>query len=208
MVCCVSSRELKPFLILYTLVGSNLDKLVQSKEERIKKIREWQKNHDDHIKKIKKIYNKEYWKKNKIKETERKKEYNLKPEVKKLKKEYRQKNIELHRAYSRKSYYNNLDTARKYKKNNLEMNLKHSIDHLKKYAIPFKLPYIEYAYTLLGWSKSVRKINGDRCAICGSTHGLNSHHIFFKKDMPELSLNVNNGIPLCKIHHLEVHRLN
>lgn len=98
--------------------------------------------------------------------------------------------------------------TKKWQKNNPEKILNAKIRQLKKYAISFKMPHKKYKYALIDWSKSIRKINGNHCAICGSNHKLNSHHIFYKKDYPELSLNTNNGIPLCKTHHLEVHRLN
>jgi 5-methylcytosine-specific restriction endonuclease McrA len=34
------------------------------------------------------------------------------------------------------------------------------------------------------------------------------YHIFPKSKYPELALNLNNGIALCKEHHYEFHKLN
>ncbi len=99
-------------------------------------------------------------------------------------------------------------TSKVWQQNNPEKVLQNSIRYLTKLGLEFKLPHQPYLNALMSWTKSVRKLYGNHCAICGSTHGLNSHHIFPKSIHPLLSLNPNNGIPLCKEHHLEVHRLN
>jgi predicted restriction endonuclease len=116
-------------------------------------------------------------------------------------------------AIQRKKYY--IDNKEKFKIYQKEYYQKHpekfhesSLRQLKKCALPFRLSINQYRYGLMSWTKTVRKLLGDYCAICGSTDMLNSHHIFPKSLFPELSLNINNGIPLCKEHHLEVHRLN
>ena len=103
---------------------------------------------------------------------------------------------------------NNQEKTKEYRKNNPEIDLKSSIKQLSTIGIIFKMSYMEYRYGLMSWTKTVRKLYGNQCAICGSTHKLNSHHIFPKAVYPLLSLNKHNGIPLCKEHHLEVHRLN
>jgi 5-methylcytosine-specific restriction endonuclease McrA len=95
-----------------------------------------------------------------------------------------------------------------YYQTNPEKYLESNKKALIKLGLEFKLPYLKYMYALYSWSKAVRHILGESCSICKSTDGLNSHHIFPKAKYPLLSLNVNNGIPLCKEHHLEVHRLN
>ena len=57
---------------------------------------------------------------------------------------------------------------------------------------------------LLSWSKSVRKRDNNICQNCGEI-AVNSHHIIHKKNYPQLMLNINNGISLCKKCHNECH---
>lgn len=124
-----------------------------------------------------------------------------KPEIKKKNAKYNKKHHE-----ENQEHYN--EQSKKWNKSNPEKRLIISKRHLEKLGIPFKLPGRQYGMALESWGKSVRKLLGDECIVCGSTDTLNSHHILYKALHPELSLNINNGIPLCKEHHLEVHRLN
>ena len=57
------------------------------------------------------------------------------------------------------------------------------------------------------WSKRVRKRDEMLCVVCGSKADL-AHHLFPKKVFPRLSLNTNNGVSLCRLHHREIHSLN
>jgi 5-methylcytosine-specific restriction endonuclease McrA len=123
------------------------------------------------------------------------------PEVKKNNAKYNKKHHEENREHYNKQ-------VRKWNKANPEKRLIISKRHLEKLGLPFKLPSRQYGMALEAWGKSVRKLLGDKCIVCGSTDKLNSHHILYKALHPELSLNINNGVPLCKDHHLEVHRLN
>jgi hypothetical protein len=127
--------------------------------------------------------------------------HRAKPEVKKKNAEYNKKHHEENQAH-----YN--EQSKKWNKSNPEKRLIISKRHLEKLGLPFKLPSRQYGMALEAWGKSVRKLLGDKCIVCGSTDKLNSHHILYKALHPELSLNINNGVPLCKEHHLEVHRLN
>ena len=54
------------------------------------------------------------------------------------------------------------------------------------------------------WSKKVREINNNVCVVCPKK-SIHAHHIIHKKDYPELSLLINNGVGLCITHHNEVH---
>jgi 5-methylcytosine-specific restriction endonuclease McrA len=65
------------------------------------------------------------------------------------------------------------------------------------------LHYKKYHAALYAWSKAVRKVTGNYCKICFSTAKLEVHHLFSKTQYPELSLNINNGIVLCRDHHKE-----
>ncbi len=127
--------------------------------------------------------------------------HRAKPEIKKQNAKYNKKHHEENQAH-----YN--EQSKKWNKSNPEKRLIISKRHLEKLGLPFKLPSRQYGMALEAWGKSVRKLLGDKCIVCGSTDKLNSHHILYKALHPELSLNINNGVPLCKEHHLEVHRLN
>lgn len=98
---------------------------------------------------------------------------------------------------------------RKYCSSNCpEVRLKRFKKELTELGKIFNIGCWEYNRALSFWSKVVKKEHGGKCVICGSKEELNSHHILFKKLYPKLSLNKHNGIPLCKIHHSEAHRLN
>ena len=52
------------------------------------------------------------------------------------------------------------------------------------------------------WSKTVRRNWGFKCAICGSTDNLQSHHVIFKSGQGgKFRYDLKNGISLCISHH-------
>jgi len=51
------------------------------------------------------------------------------------------------------------------------------------------------------WSENVRWRSGYRCAFCGSTEYLHSHHIEDVRLCPALRYEPRNGICLCARHH-------
>ena len=52
------------------------------------------------------------------------------------------------------------------------------------------------------WSLSIRSKWGNKCAICGSTEGLQAHHLIAKKGRGVIyRYNLRNGICLCTRHH-------
>lgn len=54
----------------------------------------------------------------------------------------------------------------------------------------------------VGWRISVFKRDDYRCADCGKRHGkLQAHHIFPKARFPQLLIEIQNGITLCKDCH-------
>ena len=120
-------------------------------------------------------------------------------------KEWKQKN----KDKIRKNYYQNKDKIReqmkKYRQTHPEIKLRGHIKYLKKYAIHFQLPHYGYQYSLMSWSKTIKKQDDKACQICGSTDKLHAHHILEKKHFPELSLNPNNGITLCVPCHNQTH---
>ena len=126
--------------------------------------------------------------------------------------EYAQELYDQQKIQRKKYYIDNKEKFKIYQKEYCqkypEKFLGYNIKHLKKCASPFRLSTNQYRYGLMSWTKTIRKLHGEHCVICGSTDRLNSHHIFQKASYPELSLNINNGIPLCHEHHWELHRLN
>ncbi len=88
--------------------------------------------------------------------------------------------------------------------NNPEKYLIRDINRMQKLGFPFKMdPYV-YMYALLSWSATIKKQFNNQCQNCPSQSEI-SHHILHKSKYPALSLNVNNGIALCKNCHNEVH---
>ena len=130
---------------------------------------------------------------NKERRKEYNKEYTSRPEVKEYHKEYYLKNKEKIKEYHKK-----------HQNNNPQIYFKAQIKHLKKCAIPFQLSVYVYKMALQSWGEVIKK-RDKKCVICGSTDRLNAHHLIHKKTNPELSLNINNGVTLCELHHYEVH---
>ena len=56
------------------------------------------------------------------------------------------------------------------------------------------------------WTETVKKRDGGKCRICGSTSKLHTHHIKMKSKYPELALDPDNGVTLCFSCHMDEHR--
>ena len=141
-----------------------------------------------------KLYMKEYY----IRTKNDAKEYYIKnkPHIKEIQKKYKIKNKDKLSIYNKK--YN-----RQYFLNNPHKILDSNKKILKKIGLDFNMESHEYSLAVLSWSKTIKKRDG-LCQVCGGV-GQISHHIIHKKHYPRLSLNVNNGITLCKWCHSEVH---
>lgn len=50
------------------------------------------------------------------------------------------------------------------------------------------------------WGELVKRAWGNKCAICGKTDNLNSHHIITRSEK-NTRWDVQNGICLCALHH-------
>lgn len=141
---------------------------------------------------------KEYRFKNKEKHCEYQKKYRL--ENKEKISTSRGKYYQIHKEYCNKK-------SKEYNKKYPEKKLASDIKYLKKYGFPLKLDPYTYKFALKSWSKTVKKLGNGLCLVCNLKAEI-SHHIIHKSKYPELSLNTNNGIPLCKICHYEVHGWN
>ena len=153
------------------------DKKYESKPERKLKKKEYDSKPENKLNK--KEYNKEY--RSKPERKLKKKEYDSKPENKLRQKEYN----------------------KEYKKQHPEIGLKSQQKLFKKLGkiLGYQSKQIPMLY--YSWAKTVKKILGNYCQVCGSIKQIEVHHIFHKVKYPLLSLNENNGIPLCKLCHLQ-----
>lgn len=60
-------------------------------------------------------------------------------------------------------------------------------------------------YLYRNWRNNV--IDRDKkCVKCGTTEGLEAHHIKHFADYPEMALDLDNGITLCKKCHIQLHK--
>ena len=152
----------------------------------------------------------QYRLKNREKILEKKKKYyrENKKEISVRQKKFRLENKEKIRESKRRYELENKEKIneyrRKYRATYPELKLALDIKHLTKLGFPFKLEPHAYHYALSSWSKTVRKLGHGLCQICPNPATI-SHHIIHKAKYPGLSLNINNGIPLCVTCHSEVH---
>lgn len=58
----------------------------------------------------------------------------------------------------------------------------------------------------LKWRREILTRDKFKCVICGSNKDLEVHHIKKFSEFPELRLNIENGVTLCKKCHRELHR--
>ena len=130
-----------------------------------------------------------------------------KERIDKQQREYALKNKEKIKAKSKKWYKNNKEKqkayTKRYYKEHPEICLKSNLKQFKMIGNIFNLTSEKYMWALISWSRAVKKDKS--CVICGSKNNLNAHHLFYKNLYPKLSLNINNGITLCKKHHNETH---
>lgn len=60
-------------------------------------------------------------------------------------------------------------------------------------------------YSYRKWRLAVIKRDG-KCVKCGRKDSLEAHHIKHFSEYPELALDLNNGITLCKKCHISLHK--
>ncbi len=129
-------------------------------------------------------------------------------EIRENKKKYREENREEILEKKKKYREENKEKVREGKKRHRlahpEMKLASDIRYLTKLGFPNNLTPFAYRHALTAWSKTVKKLGRGLCKICPNPATI-SHHIIHKAKYPGLSLNVNNGIPLCDTCHYECH---
>jgi len=96
------------------------------------------------------------------------------------------------------------ESNRKWEKKNPEKVLAKFQRHIAKIGKELDLSFDAYQFALRKWSGFIRASQNNKCQICFK-EATAAHHIFHKALYPKLSLNLNNGICLCKDHHNEVH---
>ena len=116
-----------------------------------------------------------------------------KEKIRIYKQKYRQENKEKIRT-----------CAQKWRYQNHEKFLLYQIRYMAKIGFSFKMTSLQYKYAIQSWSKLIRKQFNNICEVCGLDSQV-SHHLIYKSIEPKLSLNINNGIALCKKCHYEVH---
>ena len=55
------------------------------------------------------------------------------------------------------------------------------------------------------WGQAVKIRDGWKCRLCGSTEGVEPHHIVPWDADPGQRFNPENGITLCRLHHDRIH---
>ena len=141
--------------------------------------------------------------------------YSSIPENKEIKckydKQYRKDNNEKISNNLIKYYIQNqerlLKKSREYRKNHPEVLLRNNIRILNKMCSIFDMGSSEYRYALQSWSSSIKKRDPYCKMDCGNKSQI-SHHILYKNKYPQLSLDLDNGVGLCKDCHYTYHNLN
>ena len=98
-----------------------------------------------------------------------------------------------------------LEYNRNWRSKNPDKKLEQTKRYLKKYGVIFDMNAMQYLHAMQSWSRSIKKMDNFMCKNCDSTINLNAHHLMPKSLFPELSLDLSNGITLCKKCHSEIH---
>ena len=156
-----------------------------------------------------------------LKDPIKRKEYNKNYRIshRKQRNEYNKENNKKHKhrinMYRKKYYIEHKEEEKKksklyyqthvHPKTNPEKRLVIMKRHLEKYGKTFEMNPSEFSFALQAWSKTIKKLDNFICKNCGNKENLNAHHIQPKQDFPELALDTDNGITLCKTCHENIH---
>ncbi len=158
-----------------------------------------------------KHYQKDYHDKHKDRKREYDREFRLKnlEILQKRRYDYYRKNKEKVLEYGKLHFQRNKEyiyaRTNRWRRNHPEKIIQYWLNHLNKYSKPFKINSRKFGWLLTLWAKNVRKRDNNKCQICGRIEDIHAHHLFHKEDHPKLALNKNNGITLCRYHHMESH---
>ena len=156
-------------------------------------------------------YIKDYQNKHKEKKREYDKQYRIRNQkhLNEIKKQYYRKNKPQSQEYHKAHFQRNKEyiyaRTNRWRRNHPEKIIQYWLNHLNKYSKPFKINSRKFGWLLTLWAKNVRKRDNNKCQICGRIEDIHAHHLFHKEDHPKLALNENNGITLCRYHHMESH---
>ena len=163
---------------------------IKNRDKCIKSVKNWRVNHPNYVR--------DYNLKNKEKIRSYRKKYD---------KEYRRKNIEKLRIQDKQYYQDHKEQYRQYHKNNPEIRFKANMKQLKKLGNNLNMDHFLVRYALVDWGKSIRKRDPYCKMGCGNKSEI-AHHILYKSKYPKLSLDLDNGVGLCKECHYTYHDLN
>lgn len=125
-------------------------------------------------------------------------------------KPYRDSHKKESEVYKKQNYIKNkkhiLEKSKKYRKDNPEKMLLYAVKHFEKYGSILDINSKQYKTALYRWSKAIKKRDNYTCQDCGSTENLHAHHVLSKRDFPEFSLLIMNGITECFDCHWKIHR--
>ena len=96
------------------------------------------------------------------------------------------------------------ETVKRFYQKHPEKVIQNKDSIFKKLGDKINMTISQVKWYLLRWSQAVRNRDKNICQNCGDK-AVNSHHIIHKKTYPQLMLNINNGISLCKKCHDECH---
>ena len=149
-----------------------------------------------------KCYRKNQYFKNKETINKSHREWYQRNKVKRNKKiaEWQSKNKDKMNSYTRK--YRKEHSERYFKSHYKSLN--NALDVIKELYDNPKTIW-DFKHCLAHWSKAVRERNDNKCMECNNDAEI-SHHILPKKQYPEFSLLLSNGMALCKPCHVKIHR--
>ena len=154
----------------------------------------YMKQHHIEHREEKSTYDKQYYKENREKRSIQKKQYY---------KDTRKERLAKQSQYQK----DHPEVIEKYRKDHPEVFLKSKKKQLTRLGQMFDKDCHNMRYAIDAWSKTVRKRDKNKCTWCNSTKNLVAHHIWHKVFCPESTLDVDNGITLCRDCLMEQHRL-
>lgn len=115
-------------------------------------------------------------------------------------KKYHRKNKEKRNSYNNEWRLKNPNYQKQWAKKNPFSKLKSQQKYAKKHSIYYT------KIQLKSWGDVIKHI-WNNCIICGSTEKLEAHHVKPRAQFPELALEPDNGVTLCKKCHNEITQL-